>query len=294
MSILNSRLVKTLVPKFIRKRILAKVIRTNVLNYYDGLNEPISKEISDVVAYIRSKGITVFPYDSLDQYVPEDVEVFDDPGKGMRYVLLDGKRLYYKKSWSKGRIRKTFNGLRKEQDPRCPDCYENELFHVEEGDVVLDIGAAEGNFALSVVEKASRIILFESSDEWLEALRATFEPWKEKVTIVNKFVSDVADEENTSLDDYIKQGEKISFLKIDVEGAESSVLRGCERVLKEQTPLKVAICTYHKQGDEQEFLSFFRDRGFEASSTDGFMLVYHDKRLKAPFFRRGLVRAIKK
>lgn len=293
MSIVNSKLVKILIPKFIRKRILARVIRANVLNYYDGLQEPLSDEISDALAYIRAKGITVFPDESLDQYVPGDVEVYDDPGKGLKYVLLDGKRLYYKRSWSKGRIRKTFNGLRKEQDPRCPHCYENEHFHVETGDVVLDIGAAEGNFALSVIEKASRIILFESNNEWLEALRATFEPWKDKVTIVNKFVSNTSDEENTSLDDFIQTGEKISFLKIDVEGAESSVLKGCERVLAEYTPLKVAICTYHKQGDEQEFLDFFRSRGFKAATSDGYMLVYHDKHLKAPYFRRGLIRAYK-
>ncbi len=183
--------------------------------------------------------------------------------------------------------------MRKEQDPKCPHCYENERFRVEEGDVLLDIGAAEGNFALSAVDRVARIILFESNKEWIEALNATFEPWKEKVTIVNKFVGDVTNSECTTLDDYISEDEKISFLKIDVEGAESKLLNGCRRILQERSPLKVAICTYHKQQDEQEFSAFLTRFGFETTHSNGYMLLYHDKKIEAPFLRRGLIRAMK-
>ncbi len=293
MNIYTSRVFRAIVPKFIGKKILAKVMRASILDYYNNLAEPPSEEIETVLKYLRTKPITVFPYDFNDQYVASEIEVHEDREKGLRYVFLDGKKLYFKKKWSKNRIRKTFNGLLKEQDKRCPHCYENDTFKVEEGDVILDIGAAEGNFALSVVEKASRIILFESNNDWIEALNATFEPWKSKILIVNKFVGDVTNSECTTLDDFIPVGEKVSFLKIDVEGAEYQLLNGCKRIFQEHKQLKVAICTYHKQEDERVFKEILSGNGFETNHSDGFMFLYHDKKIEAPFLRRGLIRAVK-
>jgi len=293
MTISTAQILKTILPKFIYKRILSHIVRNSVLDYYRTHAEPPTEEVEKVLDYLKGKPITVFPYHSLDQYIADSIEVLDDREKGLRYVLLDGKRLYFKRRWSKNRIRKTFNGLRKEQDPRCPHCYETDSFKVEQGDVVVDIGAAEGNFALINVEKASQIILFESSPEWIEALKATFEPWKSKVTIVNKFVGEVTDATCTTLDDFFSGGEKLSFLKIDVEGAESQLLNGCKRILGEVSPLKVAICTYHKQEDEEKFKEILTGYGFEASHSDGYMLLYHDKKIKPPYLRRGLIRALK-
>lgn len=293
MSIIHSQLFRILVPKFIRKKIVARVMRATVLDYYSQSSEPLSDEIEKVCDYLRRSSIAMFPYDFQDEYIVDSNEVYDDKEKGLRFVLLDGKRLYFKKRWSKKRIRKTFNELRKEQDPRCPHCYANDTFRVEDDDVLVDIGAAEGNFALSNVDRASRIILFESHKEWIEALNATFEPWKNKVTIVNKFVGDVNDSACTTLDDYFSADEKVSFLKIDVEGAESRLLKGCKRILQEQHPLKVAICTYHRQEDEQEFKEQLSQYGFATSHSDGFMLLYMNRKIRAPYLRRGLIRAVK-
>ncbi|MEI6137696.1 MAG: FkbM family methyltransferase, partial [Mariniphaga sp.] len=170
----------------------------------------------------------------------------------------------------------------------------NEQFKIEDGEVLVDIGVAEGNFALEAVEKASRIIMFETDVEWIEALNATFEPWKDKVLIVNKFVSDITNYSNTTLDDFIGPEEKITFLKIDVDGAESRLMKGCKRILAEQKPLKLAICTYHKQNDAEEFKSLLIRNGFETTHSDGFILFYYDKKMKAPYLRRGLIRATKK
>ncbi len=293
MSILNSRIIKIIVPKFIRKKIVSAVIRSAVLNYYSKSTESQSAEIREVLEYLRKHPITVFPYDFQDEYIEDDIEVYRDENTKLSFVLLGDKRLYFKKGWSKRRIRKVFNGLRKEQDPRCPHCYVNETFNVEQGDVVVDIGAAEGNFALSVVDKASRIILFETNKDWIEALQATFEPWKDKVTIINKFVGDINNSSSITLDDFFSSGEKISFLKIDVEGAESRLLNGCKRILQELHSLKVAICTYHKPLDEQEFNEDLLHYGFETSLSHGYMLLFMAKNIGAPYLRRGLIRAVK-
>lgn len=293
MNILQSRIYRIIVPKFIRKKIVAKMLRASVLEYYAKLSEPLSDEVEKVLEYLRNRPVVMFPDYFQDEYVEDAVEVLDDKGLDLRYVMFDGRRLYFKKRWSKKRIRKSFNELIKEQDSRCPHCYEAKNFKVETGDVLADIGAAEGILALSVVEKASRIILFESNKEWLEPLNATFGPWKDKVVIVNKFVSDVTDAKCTTLDDYFGVDEKLSFLKIDVEGAEANLLNGCKRILQQCKPLKVAICTYHKPEDEHEFTRCLTEYGFETSHSDGFVLLFTDRKIKAPYLRRGLIRAIK-
>jgi predicted RNA methylase len=41
-------------------------------------------------------------------------------------------------------------------------------------DVVADLGAAEGNFSLSIINKVKKIYIFEYDKEWVEALKAPF------------------------------------------------------------------------------------------------------------------------
>ena len=290
----TSQIYRIFVPKFIRKKILAKELRKSILEYYSGTPGEPSEEIEVVLDYLRSNPIAVFPYPFQNKYNADEIEVLEDKTRDLRYVMLDGKKLYFKKRWSNKRIRHSFNELTREQDPQSPHRYLNKDFKLAEGDVLVDIGVAEGNFALEAVEKASRLILFETDKEWIEALNATFEPWKNKVLIVNKFVSDVTNATNTTLDDFFPAGETISFLKIDVDGAESRLLNGCARILGEQKPLKLAVCTYHKQNDESEFDSLLKQNGFATSHSDGYMLFYYDKKMKAPYLRRGLIRAVKR
>ncbi|HRX12489.1 MAG TPA: hypothetical protein P5210_12605, partial [Draconibacterium sp.] len=220
MNKLTSQIYRIVVPKFIRKRILAKNLPKSILKYYAGLPEPPSDEINLVLNYLSRNPIAVFPYEFQDEYIADNIEVFDDREKGLKYVLMDGKRLYFKKRWSSKKIRNLYNLLSKEQDIRSPHRYLTDQFEFKTGETLVDVGAAEGNFALSVVEKASQIILFEADNEWIEPLNATFEPWKDKVEIVNKFVSNISDSLNTKLDDYLNiENGRETFIKIDVEGA---------------------------------------------------------------------------
>ena len=48
------------------------------------------------------------------------------------------------------------------------------------------------------------------------------------------------------LDEDLEDG--LTFLKMDIEGAEQSALLGCERLIRSQHP-KLAICTYHGYED---------------------------------------------
>ena len=55
------------------------------------------------------------------------------------------------------------------------------------------------------------------------------------------------------LDDLLED-RKVTFIKMDIEGAELAALRGAERIIREQRP-KLAICVYHKPEDIWEIPS---------------------------------------
>jgi len=286
---------RVVVPKPLRTIILRKNTRKKILKYFSSLpDREVNSEQNEVLKYLESNPLVTFPYPFQDQYSPESIEVSLDDGNGMHYVLLDGKRLYFKKRWTAKRIRKGFSDLLREQDIRSPHRYLEGDFDVENDEVIVDIGAAEGNFSLSVIERVKKVYIFESNKDWIKALQSTFAPWKEKVEIINKRVSDCDDEKNVCLDTFIKEHGDISFIKIDVDGAEQKVLNCASELLGSKNPFKIAICTYHRNDDEKTFSRLLENSGFKVTVSKGYMVYYYDKQMKAPYLRRGLVRAVRK
>jgi hypothetical protein len=137
------------------------------------------------------------------------------------------------------------------------------------------------------------LYIFEYDHEWIQALKATFSPWADKVEIINKYISDSDDGSHVRLDTFHKNKNDITFLKIDVDGAEASVLKSCNEVFNTQKPLKVALCTYHKNNDENDFTLLLKNFGFSIATSKGYMIHYYDKKMKAPYLRRGLIRAVR-
>jgi hypothetical protein len=290
-------------PKRIRSKIryilylqALENLRKRIVYHYSKLSPlEINAEQLEVLEFLKKNPICNFPNDFYHKYKLKDITVFRDDQKGLCYVFLDGKRMYFKRSWSEKKIQITFNFLLIEQDENSPHRYLTNEFFVEHNQVVFDIGAAEGNFSLSIIEKARKIYLFETDPEWIEALEATFEPWKEKVEIINKHLSSINDGKNMSLDSFMEDIKEVDFIKIDVDGSEAELLKGCEKLLKDKQPLKIALCTYHKQFDEEIFSRLLKNNDFEITLSKGYMIFISGELndLKPPYLRRGLIRAKK-
>jgi len=285
----------------------AAIDKRNALKKHllDQNRENLGADVIEILEYLEHNPISMIPYNFTKNYYCSETKVYYDNESKMQYVLHDNKRLFFPKNRSTADIRQAYNWLRIEQDENSPHRYETSKFSVKTGDVIADIGAAEGIWALSNVEKASKIYLFECETKWIEALEKTFEPWKEKVVIVEKYVSDVIDEKNITLDEYFKE-QRVDFIKADIEGAEQGMLNGCAKIIGSREDLKMILSTYHKSNDAENIKSILEKNGFETEFSKGYMIISlyrqrqslllsniddYDYRLERLDLRKGIIRA---
>lgn len=222
------------------------------------------------------------------------MEVMIDEQNHLPYVMANDNRLYFKRKFNKRTVQLTFNELLIEQDLSSPHCYYDENFNIYNCDILADVGCAEGYFSLMNIESLNKVYLFEQDDEWVEALEATFAPWGDKVEIVPKYVSNTNNDNEVRLCDFIDDNVQMpNFYKIDVEGAEMSVLNGMESILNAMA-LKIAICTYHNQNDFEELSQYLLSKGFTYKANEGVMIFQNDiDTMQAPYFRKCLIKAQK-
>lgn len=71
---------------------------------------------------------------------------------------------------------------------------------------------------------------------------------KEESKIVRSEDGTAADSIETVVLDNFLRGERVTFIKMDIEGAELDALKGASRIIKEQKP-KLAISIYHRPED---------------------------------------------
>jgi hypothetical protein len=245
----------------------------------------------DIAKFFLYNDFSIFPYDFTKDYNANDIKIFMDDDGEMKYILHENKRMYFPEDWEMIKISNYYNSLLIEQDLESPHRYETDDFHVEKGDVIADIGSAEGMWALSNVEKSKEIHLFECEKEWIKPLQKTFEPWKEKVHIINKYISNIDDEKNITLDKYFN-GKEINFIKADIEGAELSLLEGAMNIIM-RSDLKIILCTYHRQNDANDLQRILNGKNFITEYSKRYMIFIHDENLSPPYLRRGIIRAKK-
>jgi len=154
------------------------------------------------------------------------------------------------------------------------ECYNTE---VSQDDVVVDVGAAEGLFSLSILGRCKKILIVEPNKLFVKALSKTFHDHTlQKVAIFNVATGDIeakvaireddissnitADScgeevQMMTLDALLKDKGPIDYIKADIEGYEIKMLAGAAETIKKYKP-KMAITCYHADNDYQQIIDF--------------------------------------
>lgn len=270
--------------------------RAMFYNAVMGLPDRVAARFAAELAYIEEKGeVEVFPYEVMR--ARQSTSVGEEGGYS--YAMHKGMRLYYPRGVSPQAAGSEYDAFVNDEGilgtgvRRCsPHSYVAEDFGVDSDSVVVDIGAAEGLFALNCVHDARQVYLFECERRWRRPLEKTFAPFGDKTRIINKFVSDRTCGRETRLSDALSQlpPEANLFIKLDVEGAERKILSASIDFLKCRKT-KIACCAYHRQDDAAVLSRLLEKAGFRVSYSEGWMLLKMNG-IRYPYFRRGVVRAV--
>lgn len=264
---------------------MEEAIKTKIIEKY---NYSFDDNIQRAVNYYKNNKLNIFADYSP---APHEYEVFwegDYP-----YVLLEGKRMYYPKGFFGGKTseKKIISDVLYEQHENSPHLYVDGRHKISKGDVVVDAGVCEGNFALRYIEDIKKVYLIESSTEWIEPLERTFRPYKDKVVFCYKELARSSSSKTVALDDLVH--EKIDFLKMDIEGAEVDAVLGSKSVLLNSNA-KCSICCYHRQSDEENLRLILEALGYSTRTSAGTMFFCYDPNIGETLdLRHGIIYAEK-
>ena len=248
----------------------------------------------EVIDYIKQNGLNIFNYEFSQKYKNIKVDTFFDTESGMYYVNHYGKRLYFSRDLnSEKKVTDYYRSILLEQDISSPHRYLTEDFNINEDDIVVDVGVAEGNFALEVIDKVSKLYLIEADPNWIDAIKETFKNYLDKIVIIQKFASSYNDGNLATLDSLIN--EPVNFIKMDIEGNEWDALQGAEQLIKKSPGLKCAICAYHSDFDEILIENFMDNNNLNHTTTHGYMWfpLTVRKNYVSTKLNRGIVRGEK-
>lgn len=162
--------------------------------------------------------------------------------------------------------------------------YEHSIVPLHPGDWVLDVGACEGFFVKYALLKGCKVIAVEPVERLAHCLSKTFrrEVVQGLVQIINVALgassgkthlsfartpigareSEIGVEvQRITIDDLMfreRVAPTVNFIKIDVEGAEVSVIRGGLHTLRQVKPT-LAIAVYHYPDEEKEARRVLRE-----------------------------------
>lgn len=134
-------------------------------------------------------------------------------------------------------------------------CYYNEK-HVTDFEVLVDCGAYTGDTIESFIDamhgKYRKIYAYEPDERYYNIASQYIKDKKLNVQLAQKAVGECSGNGNipiVSLDEDIN--EKITWIKMDIEGYELSALRGAKKLIQKYRP-KLTICLYHNVQDIYE------------------------------------------
>lgn len=251
------------------------------------------REIREALAFVENHpelelplGMTP-PCEWVKEYSSQNVRVEKDESTGLLYVMIDDHRVFFPKKATPANVQQGVSIGQMEQDPRSPHRYIGNGFNVDSGDVGVFIGASDGLFCLSLIDRLSKAYLFEPNTDWHEPLRATFAPWGDKVEVVPLAAGSRDGDRQVSLDHFFKDHPSPNYIQVDVDGLEQDVLDGARNLLRNSSKLRLSLCTYHKRLDFPKFDNLLRSMGYTIHHSPGFFLIG----VRMPYFRRGVLYA---
>jgi hypothetical protein len=272
-----------------------QILFSTIILRYEG-----SGKFQEEIDFLKEqKELELFPYKKTKQ-VKNIVSGYDSI-KNLPYVMHKNRKLYFVHSWTEEESVKQYKDFIENENilgggyrEKAPHQYQSATFQVKSSDILLDIGCAEALFALDVIDKVKKVILLESDPVWFTPLKATFE--KEinegKVVLIEKNAGKENTSQSVTVDSVLKNEEYESlFIKMDIEGNEIKVVESCTDLMKSGKDIRFSCCTYHRQNDADTLKHIFESNGYRTAFSDGYMLFFLDKRIKYPYFRKGVIRA---
>lgn len=285
----------------INSRLDSRIIRLEILNYYqDSLKyETLDEEQKRIIDFLRndydyelSSGRTYYEDEYYQVKKPEttseDMQVYEEDG--LWYAIVSGHKVFFGENAhdAKAYLEETLHWLETDTPHRYMDVAKDQI-GIDQDAILVDVGAAEGYFGMKYLDQCKKVYFFECDEKWLKYLRKTCEPYGDKIEIVEGFVGD--QEDHIKLDEFFRDKEKPTHIKMDIEGAEGAALRGMQELINdEQIPLTMFLCTYHRQADWDRYYSILSDK-FRISASNGYYWDIQDP--QPPFFRKGMMRAQK-
>lgn len=284
---------------YFRQRKIDVIISKRKEYLRENANKIIKYDIryAEYVKYYLENDVSIFNNDFEKKYQNDNILEIKHDGI-YKYIMHNGNKLFFPWYYKHTEIANLYRSILIEQDINSPHRY------LYEGDslddcIFIDCGSAEASLPLDIVEKAKKIYLFEAEKKWIKPLNKTFERWKNKVIIENKYVSNMDSKKTISLKKYIERladKKEIDlttdniYIKMDIEGYEEIVFEDLISIIKDINNIHIALCVYHKKDSEENILNMIPD-GFQAIKQDKYMLfLYETNGFEFPFFRRGIIR----
>ncbi len=266
-------------------------LRNVIRNYYRRTND---EEIKKITSFLIENEVQMIPYEFTKKYQAGDVTVYTDRASEYPYAIVDNNKVFFPKEFNSEEIRTRVALALMEQDNDSPHKYLSDTINIEPGDTAVLIGASDGIFCLSIIEKTKKVYLFEPDKKWSMPLKLTLGKYIDKVEIIDKYISDMDDDENITLDNFFKsKKESVNFIQADIEGSEKKLLFGGKNLLNQSNRLKLSICAYHKDSDFTELSNLLISAGFNISSSSGYMIMWMQIPCRAPYLRKGVIYASK-
>lgn len=135
----------------------------------------------------------------------------------------------------------------------------NDLYTHVTDECILDCGSSVGDSIIKYLDKGFRfekIYAVEGSADAVNRMNTLFryipKEERDKIESLNMYIG--TEDGDTSLDAMFMD-KKITLIKMDIEGAELSVLKSAKKVISQKKPV-LAICVYHKPEDLVEIPNF--------------------------------------